>query len=315
MATYAAVDFALAQQKIAAGTDLSAYPVSTLAYLGRRGLTSVSPSGFKAAKAFSYAGTSYAVDAAVSGLPSGVMQQLLRTGYVVGVSGYAAIVLADAPLGYWRLGEPSGAIMTDSSGNGRNGTYVGSPGLATAGLVPGDPDTCVDITPDQYAQVARAAWMDVTALTVEAIITPDSVSGGDKQIVCRDDLAAGPGTRCFQFGIQGSTGEIFAVLFVRGSGAAVVFTGGATPLVAGTRYHVALTSDGTTMKIYRNGVVDQSSAFAASIDTSTLEGVKIGRSGHASVFNSFDGRVDEVAYYGTALTQARISARVAAAGL
>lgn len=83
MATFAAVDFALAQQKIVAGTDLSAYPVSTLAYLAKRGLTA-SQTTFKAAKAFSYAGTSYAVDAAVTGLPVSVLTQLLRSGHVIG---------------------------------------------------------------------------------------------------------------------------------------------------------------------------------------------------------------------------------------
>ncbi len=55
---------------------------------------------------------------------------------------YADVVLADSPLAYYRLGESSGTTMTDSSGNGRHGTYVGSPTLGAAGLVPGD--TCAD---------------------------------------------------------------------------------------------------------------------------------------------------------------------------
>src|SRR5262245_26520218 len=37
---------------------------------------------------------------------------------------YAGVVLSDGPVGYWRLGELAGTTASDSSGNGRNGTYV-----------------------------------------------------------------------------------------------------------------------------------------------------------------------------------------------
>lgn len=36
---------------------------------------------------------------------------------------YAAAVLADSPSGYWRLGETTGVIAQDSSGNGNDGSY------------------------------------------------------------------------------------------------------------------------------------------------------------------------------------------------
>lgn len=130
MATYAAVDFALAQQKIVAGTDLSAYPVSTLRYLGRRGLTSVSASGFKAAKAFSYAGTSYPIDAAVSGLPSGVMTQLLRAGYVVGNSVVLAEVNVLRVLPYLNGAPWSGTTSIELT----NGDKTGGPSYYDLGV-------------------------------------------------------------------------------------------------------------------------------------------------------------------------------------
>jgi uncharacterized delta-60 repeat protein len=37
---------------------------------------------------------------------------------------YVNTVLADQPLGYWRLGETTGSTASDSSGNGRHGTYI-----------------------------------------------------------------------------------------------------------------------------------------------------------------------------------------------
>lgn len=48
-------------------------------------------------------------------------------------SGYLAAVLADSPLAVWMMDETSGTTMTDASGNGRHGTYVGGVTLGSAG--------------------------------------------------------------------------------------------------------------------------------------------------------------------------------------
>ena len=50
-----------------------------------------------------------------------------------GGASYAATVLADAPVGYWRLGEASGTSAADEIG-AHNGTYVGSPTLGVTGI-------------------------------------------------------------------------------------------------------------------------------------------------------------------------------------
>ena len=43
---------------------------------------------------------------------------------------------------YWRLGESSGNVAVDETGN-YNGTYVGTPTLGVDGLLVGDADTAV----------------------------------------------------------------------------------------------------------------------------------------------------------------------------
>jgi hypothetical protein len=48
------------------------------------------------------------------------------------VAAYKDAVLADTPAGYWRFGEPSGTVLTDSSPNLNNGTYLGGVALGTA---------------------------------------------------------------------------------------------------------------------------------------------------------------------------------------
>ena len=61
------------------------------------------------------------------------------------MSAYSDAVLADSPVGYWRLGEASGAFV-DSSGNGNNGAAVGSPTYGETGALSADSDKAVKTT-------------------------------------------------------------------------------------------------------------------------------------------------------------------------
>lgn len=47
---------------------------------------------------------------------------------------YQAAVLADNPYVYYRLGESTGTVATDASGNGRHGTFLNSPTLGATGF-------------------------------------------------------------------------------------------------------------------------------------------------------------------------------------
>jgi hypothetical protein len=53
---------------------------------------------------------------------------------------YRDEILLDQPEGYWRFGEPSGATVTDETGN-HNGSYVGSPTLGLTGALLNDSNT------------------------------------------------------------------------------------------------------------------------------------------------------------------------------
>lgn len=54
------------------------------------------------------------------------------------MSSYAEIILADRPLGYWKLDETAGAIARDSSGKGHDGKIQGGVQLGGAGIAPGN---------------------------------------------------------------------------------------------------------------------------------------------------------------------------------
>src|SRR5436189_1384488 len=51
---------------------------------------------------------------------------------------YSATILADSPAGYWRLGEKSGTVAADLSGNNLPGTYTGGAALGRPGALTDD---------------------------------------------------------------------------------------------------------------------------------------------------------------------------------
>jgi hypothetical protein len=54
---------------------------------------------------------------------------------------YVSTVLADNPLGYWRLGEATGPVAYDASPNYFDGAYTGGVTLAEPGALLTDTDT------------------------------------------------------------------------------------------------------------------------------------------------------------------------------
>lgn len=217
---------------------------------------------------------------------------------------YSSEVLADSPLGYWRLGEASGTTMVDSSGNSRNGTYTGSPTLSTTGLLTGDSDTAATFgAANQYGLVAYGSWMLASAITIEAIIKT-STTTAIHSIAERD----WGGPRAFQFRVDTNKVQFITI----GGGAGVVISASPGNVADGVAHHVAATYDGTNIKLYVDGslVTTTSAVGALSTGASALSVAANGSGGGASQI--FSGVIDEVAYYGTALSGARIAAHAAA---
>ncbi|HEX3641003.1 MAG TPA: hypothetical protein VHV10_06925, partial [Ktedonobacteraceae bacterium] len=59
---------------------------------------------------------------------------------------YHVLVLADRPQAYYRLGETSGTVAHDSSGNGNDATLTGVSAYSQAGAIAGDADTSMLFT-------------------------------------------------------------------------------------------------------------------------------------------------------------------------
>lgn len=224
---------------------------------------------------------------------------------------YRDEVLADSPLAYWRLAESSGTTMVDSSGNGHNGTYVNSPALGAASLI-ADNDTAVDFDGiSDYANVPYGAWADLTSeVTVEAWIRPDPrVDGVENMIFERSEggvVSVGLSvttTGQVRFRVRKNTaGSTGVTSYLTNPSVVEAGTGPGFDFI----YHIAATFGSSGAKIYVNGFLAYSSATTGTLVPTAAPSIRIGASGQDD--QHFDGRIDEVAYYGTALSGARIKA-------
>lgn len=227
-------------------------------------------------------------------------QQVSIRWHTVGITDpagtYADAVAANNPVAYYRLGEPSGTTAADSSGNGLNGTYLGTPVLGVPGSMLAETDSAirsVDTNLGDGVTVADAAALRPAQLTVEAWVNPDTAGYGN---VLTKSTNFGDGYGLFR---DFSTGRMR--FFVN----TYSFGGIAETAVPTNQWsHVVGTYDGTAVRIYVNGVLAATTVYSTPIIHS-LQPLNIGR--YASGNSPWHGMLDEVAVYGTALTGAQIA--------
>lgn len=208
---------------------------------------------------------------------------------------YSAEVLADSPLVYWRLGEASGTSAADASGNGRTGTYSGTYTQGVTGLLTGDSNTAVTLGANGLVTVADTT--DLSAFTAEAWIKTTDTGGA---FISR----TGSPTTNRVFYLETSGNVARAIIFKTNS--TLTSVTGTTTITDNAAHHVAMTYDGTTLRLYVNGVEEgtPSTAVSGTLNTADAPLVLGGR----GTTHEFDGTIDEAAYYTTALSGARIAA-------
>lgn len=224
-----------------------------------------------------------------------------------GLSPYAQAVLADGAMAYYRLGEPSGNTIFDSTPNARNGTTTNI-GHGATGLIVGDSDAASSFNgTNQSAQVASASWMDVgTAFTIEALIKTSAV--GFREIAAR---FASTTSRCWEFRIDSTAGALNFIRVINGGAATSVV--GVTSVRDGNPKHVVATYDGSNVRLYAQGALDKTGACTGSLNAVTTS-PKMGI-GERNSDQFFSGVIDEVALYPTVLTGAQIANHFALSGI
>jgi Concanavalin A-like lectin/glucanases superfamily len=219
-------------------------------------------------------------------------------------SSYISAVAADKPLAYYRMNESAGTVMTDSSGNGKNGGYTGGYKLAQPALLIGDSAAKSVAFPTGYA-TGQATWT-AQAVTAECWIKPTAA-----------DIAGTP--RIISNAWTDHSGNGFMVWLTSGTvgfNTGWVSDVGTSPLVAGQTYHVVGTYDNTTgTTLYLNGIAVSNKTGGAvpvpqtgDFNGATYIGVLNATAGGFGMVQNFQGSISDCAIYDHALTPARVAA-------
>lgn len=174
--------------------------------------------------------------------------------------GYVDVVLADAPLAYWRLGDTSGAIAADELG-ARDGIVTlgsGSQAWGTKGAIAGDADTATTLTDGAAITLAVAgelAFAGVVPYSLEGWVSAES---GTTHVACSSAFVADPG-------YSTEIDDAFSSLEHerRDDETSVDEIWDAPPAESGF-HHVVVTFDGTTVRVYFDGLPASASGTEAS---------------------------------------------------
>jgi glucose/arabinose dehydrogenase/PKD repeat protein len=209
---------------------------------------------------------------------------------------YAQLVAGLSPVAYWRLGETGGTTAADAAG-GNTGTYVGSPGLGTAGLLTGDADRAVtfDGSNDAVTVPSSASLNQTSRLSIVAWIQP-AKWGAKRRIVEK-------GTSDNQYKLTGENGQL--TWQIAGVGKTTA------PLPStGARHLVVATFDGTSpaMRLYVDGVQVASSVAVGTAIPATTNALNIGNQpGSNNVNDHFRGVIDDVSIHSITLSASQVT--------
>ena len=199
-----------------------------------------------------------------------------------------------SPIAYWKFDEKTGTTASDSSGNSNDGLISG------ATWTPGKIGNALSFDGiNGYVNAGNGSSLNINGneISIEAWIYPRSLS--ESYIVSKfngDTVTSGYNLLITQSNIY----------FRLGSGTTRYQFVTAHGMSTNTWYHLVAVYDGTSMKIYKNGIVlSGSTSFSGTIGTNSLN-VNIGQ----RVDNSYrwNGYIDEVKIHNRALSASEILA-------
>lgn len=230
---------------------------------------------------------------------------------------YAAEVLTDTPVFWWRLGEPAGNTTVVDSVTGQSAAAFGTPTLGASGLVSHDDDSALsqaNATSGFEVLGTFIAAGSLPALSFEAIVKT-SGSGGGAGVI--HGIFAVDRQTLIYLSSPSTNKALFTVFTTTSGGAgtswAVASSGNITD---GNPHHIVGTYDGATvLKIYVDGVLAGTDA-ASNQPISTQQLFDIGNLGVSSAGSAHSdgmvGTIDECAVYLSELNATRVAAHASA---
>jgi hypothetical protein len=233
----------------------------------------------------------------------------ILTATPIPTSEYATTIIADGPVGYWRLGATTGEVVADSSGNAYDGTYSGVVKRGAPSVLPFSADGSMGFVANNraYAVLPVEARVDFP-MSLEMWVQSD-VKKPLEPYASRKYLyvqyANGGATEQFFLALAGdSATDQFVILDTVGSGNSS--TSWSVDLNDGAPHHVVLTIDaGVNPSLIVDGAYApvRASAFGG-VTAFTEANPYIGGS---SSDPEWVGRIDEVSVWDVVLTDAQIS--------
>lgn len=225
-------------------------------------------------------------------------------------SRYAAAVLADGPIGYWRCGEISGNTLADSSGQNHPATITTPLGAITGrpGALSGDTDGAIEL--DGSTSLAVGDLFDFPGkvpFTYELWVKPRASDGALGKLIDKMKRQASgvPIEGSLLYYSAGTSPRFALERWTNGSAVQFVFHEGEAARLPTDRFtHVVIAFDGSAPRLFYDGVLAKSGSGNTDIpDTAiTFEWAA-----------GLVGTVDELAIYDQALTPTRIQAHYSAA--
>jgi hypothetical protein len=229
---------------------------------------------------------------------------------------FAAQVLADRPVAYYRLNESAGSnTVLDSSGHAYHGTVSASGvTLGVPGLGHGDAGVLFDGANGRIV-VPNRDPLNPPRITMEAVIRWNGPTENIDRQAILGKLSYIPDAVQYGLFLKGD-GRVFVQLRKKISGSPDYMTATSLGVVAsGVATHVAATYDGFVIRIYFNGVLDSTSPTTGEdIDTKADQPqlevcLTLGNlitDAPPEWVSPFNGLIDEVAIYPRALPAERI---------
>jgi len=229
---------------------------------------------------------------------------------------YALAILASRPLAYWRLDDIQGTTALDSSRNTRHADFEGGmalylPGVNLAGLSAGKSlNRAVHFAGGRLkAKLVGVGETCSVELWFWNGLQPDArPTAGHLLSFGAEGSAPAPGDR---LGIGGTSVAPRRLFFSTGSSNKAALEG-KTEIATKTWHHVALVREARHVTIYLDGNPEPEITGAVEttpFERTTLLSIADGRVG----FDSFEGKIDEVAVFGQALPAAEIARHFRAA--
>lgn len=200
----------------------------------------------------------------------------------------------------WRFDEGEGVVALETATGSNHGALEGP--LYASGRTT-DAGTALDFDGVDDAVDLGTFDIDSSELTLSAWIQIDDFDQMDGRVLAKAD-GVQEADHIWMLSTIASAGDHVLRFRLRTGGSTTTLIATGTPLPTGSWIHVAATYDGSTMRIWQNGVDVAQAAKTGMIDTDPTMPVAVGN--QPARDRPFDGRIDEVRLFDRSLDPSEI---------